>query len=377
MRSAMANSQNRAAINSVTPTAADPMSFTCMIRGSRSVVSRSASFSIAVLSSSTTRISATAQISSTRRMTVAPTSQAAGIDSSSAISSSRIACSERTAKTRPLRELIVARQSRSKSKSRRRRDRLDLAATLPLEQLRDQERHVDRLLGIETGIADRVITVVEILVGNRACPANAFGDVLAGHLQMHPAGIGALRRVDRKEAPHLRQDAVERPGLVASGRGDGIAVHRIARPHHDPSLAFHRAKQSRQLFGDLVGAEPGNQRQPSRLVVGIEQVDQLDQLVRLHRRAAFQADRILDAAKIFDVSVVELPRAVADPDEMARRRIPVAGRGIDAGESLLIAEQQRFMAGVEIGRAQLGMALEIEAAGADRKSVVQGKSVDL
>ena len=31
---------------------------------------------------------------------------------------------------------------------------------------------------------------------------------------------------------------------------------------------------------------------------------------------------------------------------------------------LLVAEQQRLVAGVEIGRAQLGMALEVEAAGA-------------
>jgi len=48
---------------------------------------------------------------------------------------------------------------------------------------------------------------------------------------------------------------------------------------------------------------------------------------------------------------------------MARAAIPVAGGRIDAGKRLLEAKQQRLVAGVKIGRAQLGMALEIEPAG--------------
>src|SRR5581483_3010771 len=163
---------------------------------------------MAVLSSSTTRISPTAQINSTRRIRVAPTSQAAGIASSSATSSSRIACSERAAKTRPLRELIVARQSRNKSESRRRRHGFHLAAPLLLEQFRNQKRHVDRLLGVQARIANRVIAVVESLVGDGARAADAFGDILAGHLQMHTAGMRAFGGMNGKEALHLRQDAI-------------------------------------------------------------------------------------------------------------------------------------------------------------------------
>ena len=102
-----------------------------------------------------------------------------------------------------------------------------------------------------------MIAVVEILVGDGARAAGAFGDVLAGHLQMHAAGMGALGRVDGEERLHLRQDAVERPRLVAGLRGDGVAVHRIARPHHDAALALHRADQRRQVLGDLVGRRSG------------------------------------------------------------------------------------------------------------------------
>src|ERR1022692_4623734 len=58
-----------------------------------------------------------------------------------------------------------------------------------------------------------------------------------------------------------------------------------------------------------------------------------------------------------------MPRAVANPQHVARGGVPVAGGRIDAGERLLEAEQQRFMAGVEFGGAQLGMAFQIETAG--------------
>jgi hypothetical protein len=82
------------------------------------------------------------------------------------------------------------------------------------------------------------------------------------------------------------------------------------------------------------------------------------------RRAAFEADRVLDAAEVLDMPVIELARTVADPDHMPRGRVPVARGGIDARERLLVAEQQRLVAGVEFRRAQFRVALEIEAAGA-------------
>src|SRR6266850_793861 len=364
MRSAMANSQNAPAISSATPTAAEPMSLTRPICGSWSVVSRSASFSIAVLRISTTSTNATAATSSTRRITLAPTSQASGTDSAGARSSSRTACSERIAKARPLRVLMVARQSRSKSKPRRGRHRLVLTGAFLLEQFGDQEGHVDRLFGIEAGIADRVIAVIEVLVGDGAGAADAFGDVLPGHLQVHAAGMRAFSGVDREERLHLRQHAVERTGLVARGRGDGVAMHGIAGPHHDTPFPLHGADQRREMIADLVGAEAVDQCQPPRLVVGVEDVDQLQQFVRLQRGAAFQADRVLDAAEIFDMAVVELAGAVADPDHVARGCVPVAGGGIDPRKSLLVTQQQRLVAGVEIGGAQFGMAFEIKPAGA-------------
>src|ERR1700761_5485733 len=84
---------------------------------------------------------------------------------------------------------------------RPRRQRLGLALAFGLEQIGEQEGEVERLLGIEARIADRVIAVVQILVADGTRAAGAFGDVLSGHFQMHAAGNGAFGGVNLKKCP--------------------------------------------------------------------------------------------------------------------------------------------------------------------------------
>ena len=64
------------------------------------------------------------------------------------------------------------------------------------------------------------------------------------------------------------------------------------------------------------------------------------------------------------MGVIKLPGAVADPEHMAAGAVPVAGGGIDARKRLLVAKQQRLVAGEEIGGAHLRMNFRIDAAGA-------------
>src|SRR5882762_1105094 len=105
------------------------------------------------------------------------------------------------------------------------------------------------------------------------------------------------------------------------------------------AFALYGADQLRQMIADLVRTEAVDQRQASGLIVRIEHVDQPQQFVRLERGTALQSDRILDAAEIFDMAMIELAGAIADPDHMARGRVVTAAGGIDPGEGLLIAEQ--------------------------------------
>jgi len=62
------------------------------------------------------------------------------------------------------------------------------------------------------------------------------------------------------------------------------------------------------------------------------------------------------------MGVVQLARAVADPDHVTRRAVPVASGGILPRHRLLVAEQQRLVARVHVGAAQLRMIFEIEPA---------------
>jgi len=94
---------------------------------------------------------------------------------------------------------------------------------LGFEQIGQQKGEIDRLLGIESRIADGVVAILEIGIGDHARATGALGHILAGHLQMHTTAVSTLGAVNRKERLHFGQDAVERPGLVARLRGDGVA----------------------------------------------------------------------------------------------------------------------------------------------------------
>src|SRR5262245_33858090 len=74
------------------------------------------------------------------------------------------------------------------------------AGLLLLELLGHQESELERLRRVEARVAEGVIAVVEILIRQGAHTARAFGDVLAGHLDVDAARMGAFRLVHRHEA---------------------------------------------------------------------------------------------------------------------------------------------------------------------------------
>src|SRR5438045_3217931 len=103
----------------------------------------------------------------------------------------------------------------------------------------------------------------QITIGKRGLAdllgaADAFGDVLPSQLEMYASGIASLGSVDREGAMQLVEDPVEPARLVAVGRRDRVAVHRIDAPHHLTPSALNRADQIRQPRFDLVGAHAGD-----------------------------------------------------------------------------------------------------------------------
>src|SRR5262245_40864904 len=109
-----------------------------------------------------------------------------------------------------------------------RRYRLKLRGPLFLQQFSKQKCEINRLFGVESGIANRVVPVVEICFGDRARSAGTFGYILASHFEVNSTGVSAFGLMHFKEATHFFEDEVERTRFVPRGRRDRVSVHRIA-----------------------------------------------------------------------------------------------------------------------------------------------------
>ena len=126
-----------------------------------------------------------------------------------------------------------------------------------------------------------VVAVGEVVFADVDHPAGAFGDVLAGHLGVDAAGIGALGAVDGEEAADFGEDAIEGAGLIAIGGLDDVAVHRIAAPHHRMALALDGADEGGEAGLDLVMPIAGDEGDAAGDARGVERVEQAEQRVGL------------------------------------------------------------------------------------------------
>ena len=154
-----------------------------------------------------------------------------------------------------------------------------------------------------------------------------------------PPGHVPSARWARTKPAISRDDVVEVAGLAAVGRGEGVAVHRVARPHHRMAGVGDRAQQRPQALLDLVGAHPADQRQPAGDARRVERA-----------RTARARSAAVAVGPILQPIGLPTPRrnstwapssvagALADPQHVRRAVVPAAGQRVLAGERLLVAE---------------------------------------
>ena len=198
----------------------------------------------------------------------------------------------------------------------------------------------------------RVVAPGESVLRDLLRATDALRDVAAGHLDVDASRVGALRTMHVEESPHLLEHLIEHAGLVPRRGPDGVAVHRVARPHDGAALAFHGPDQRRQLLADRPCAHAGDEHQAAGVVSGVQALDEAHERVRGDARADLDPDRVPHTAQELHVRPLRLARAVSDPQQMRGVAVPVPGGGVDPRERLLVAEEQRFVRGVERGLMQ-------------------------
>lgn len=122
----------------------------------------------------------------------------------------------------------------------------------------------------------------------------------------------------------LRENSVECAGLDPRWGGVRVAVHWVALPHNDVAGALYGLDVARKVLGDLACAVAGDQCDFADFLVGVYSVEQVDELRGCHRGADLDTNGVRETTEELDVGTGNLPRAVADPEEVCRG-VVVAG----------------------------------------------------
>ena len=99
------------------------------------------------------------------------------------------------------------------------------------------------------------------------------------------------------------------------------------------------------------------------LAIGVETLAQRHELVGRARRPELAAQRVLHAREELHVGAVEGARALADPQQVGRAVVPLAGQAVAPREALLVGEHETFVARPQVDFVQGVLALQVDAAG--------------
>src|SRR3546814_15965835 len=102
-----------------------------------------------------------------------------------------------------------------------------------------------------------VVAIGKVLLCERRRAAGALGDILPRHLAVNAAGASALGRAEGEAGADSGEDPGHRAGLVAVGRFDRVAMHRIAGPEDRLTLPPGAAAARGEGGHDAVTAPAG------------------------------------------------------------------------------------------------------------------------
>ena len=122
------------------------------------------------------------------------------------------------------------------------------------------------------------------------------------------------------------------------------------------------AQERRQELLHLVRAHAAtNVRRPGRLA-GLSRSQSVATSSGVADGPELDRDRVVHAREELDVRAVELPRALADPEQVRRAVVPVVRQRVAARQPLLVLEQQALVAREDVHLVQPALGAQVDAA---------------
>src|SRR6185312_17563472 len=99
---------------------------------------------------------------------------------------------------------------------------------------------------------------------------------------------------------------------------------------------------------DLACAHARDEGESPRFAIRIELIDQLPHDRGGRRRTELHPDRVAHPGEVVDMRAIEIPRALAHPEEVSRGVVRGSRAGIDARHRSLVVHEQALVTGVEL-----------------------------
>lgn len=125
-------------------------------------------------------------------------------------------------------------------------------------------------------------------------------------------------------------------------------MHWITGPDNGMSRLLHSLDVPGKVLVDLINTVASDEGDLSWALVGIQDVQKVNQLLGLHAGSTLDSNRVLDSSEVLDVCAVELSCPVTNPDKVSSDVVVfllcrVCGVGHEASQGLFVLEQETLV----------------------------------
>src|SRR4029453_11599781 len=177
-------------------------------------------------------------------------------------------------------DLRAWREQILKSKGHVRLDRVGSLDAASGQPLCDKEGELERLVAVESWVAECLVPTHGVSFNQVVPTTDALSHIVAGELDVHTSWPGAEVLVDVEEAVQLGHHIRERASLVTVASLESIAMHRVADPRHLPAAGGDLCNDVWQHVSHFACAHPRDECDPSRFMIRIEAIGQVQPVVR-------------------------------------------------------------------------------------------------